>query len=465
MKIFDKFDAFDDDAKEKENSDLQEEQISSKIFKNGSFVEENEENKGDSEANKQEEESKDDGFLSSESYDDEEIKLAKKEPIKNDSLKFESLKTKDDNKMKDSKGKNTNNDDIYSKVSKDLFKIIGLIVSGLLVVLSIWTLAKSFTPAITRENVVLDYTTNDQVDYRIYLSKNDFYETPTLGVGEIVPVTFIDRIEIDFSSFLSATKPIDMNYSYKVTGVIVANAADNGSEAGGRIWSKNYEFVPLKTFTDAAVTGYTVQEKVVIDYKQYNDLVNQYKLRAGIPMDAALTVTLTVDANSVVDGSVMNESNSVSVSIPLSVSTVQMSTSDDGNQPRTLVQTEKIAASNNIVLLIISVIILVGSLATTVMLLKSLRKMTEEHSTQLKFNKIMRDYSQIIIEIEKLPEVKNAAIIEVKAFKDMLDVQKELHLPIMCCNSKDNIVTNNVFYIVNQNQIFKYKMNSDVEKF
>lgn len=372
---------------------------------------------------------------------------------------------KDEPIMKD-KNEKTTEKQIRNNLPKDFLKILGLVVSGVLLVLSLITGAKSFVPAQKSEEQVLSYSVTNSADYKVNLVENNFYETPTLGKGELVPVTFIKDIEIDFSSYLSASKQIDMNYNYRITGTITANASDNGKEdSGGKIWTKNYTFVEPKTMTETASTGYNVQEKVVIDYKIYNDLVNQYKLKAAIPMDAVLTVTLSVDANSDVEGNALTENSSVSVKIPLSVATVMISTSDDGTESKNLVNTQEIAASKNYVLLGISIVIFLGSLAATIYLLKGLRKMTEDHSLVIKFNKIMRDYNQVIIEIEELPEVKNAAVIEVKAFKDMLDVQKELHLPIMCERAKDDVITNNIFYIVNQNQIFKYRMNGDPEKF
>lgn len=385
--------------------------------------------------------------------------------VSNEKSKEEMILAKENPKMKKVKENNNGKSKEY-KFSKDFLKIAGLTVSGLLLVLSLITAAKSFVPAQVTEEQVLSYNVTNSADYRVNLIDNDFYETPTLGKGELVPVTFIKDIEIDFSSFLSASKQLNMNYNYRITGTLTATASDTGSDdKGGRIWTKNYTFVEPKSLAEVASSGYTVQEKVVIDYKIYNDLVNQYKLKAGIPMDTVLTVTLSVDANSDVDGTALNESNSVSVDIPLSVSTVMISTKDDGAKQETLVNTNEIPASNNYVLLGISVVIFLGSLAATIYLLKGLRKMTEDHTLLIKFNKIMRDYNQVIIEIEDLPEVKDAAIIEVKAFKDMLDIEKELHLPIMCVKSKDDDLTNNVFYIVNNNQVFKYRMSAEVEKF
>ena len=376
----------------------------------------------------------------------------------------EQKKAKEESNMKKVKENNKKNN--RYKVSKDFLKIIGLTISGLLLVLSLLTMAKSFVPAQKNETLILSYNVDSSVDYRVNLIENDFYETTALGKGELVPVSFIDDIVIDFSGYLSANKQLNINYNYKITGEITATASDNGKEnSGGKIWTKNYTFVPSKSLSQSAVTGYNINEKVIIDYEVYNDLVNQYKLQASIPMEAELTVTLKVDANSNVEGKALNDSSSVSVKIPLSVSTVMIDTTDADTATKTLVNTEEIPASKNYVLLAISVVILLGSLVATIYLLKSLRRMTEDHSLLLKFNKIMRDYNQVIIEIEELPEVKDAAIIEVKTFKDMLDIQKELHVPIMCSKSKEDILTDNMFYIVNQNQVFKYRLNAEPEKF
>lgn len=350
------------------------------------------------------------------------------------------------------------------KLSKDVLRIIGLTISGILVVLSLLTLAKSFVPAQKIDNLILSYNVSNDVDYRVNLLENNFYETTSLGKGELVPVTFIDDVEIDFSGYLSASKVMDMNYTYEVTGEIIATATDNGKDGGGKIWTKNYVFVP-KTAASTSGTGYNLQEKVIIDYQMYNDLVNQYKLQASVTMDVVMNVTMTVTANSMVEGKELSERNSVTVKIPLSVSTVMINSDAKDPVAKTLIDSQEIPASNNYVLLAISLVILIGSVITSALLLKGLRKMTEDHSLLLKFNRIMRDYNQVIIEIDELPMVKDAAIIEVKSFQDMLDIEKELHLPIMCARSKTDVLTDNIFYIVNQNQVFKYRLNAEPERF
>lgn len=415
-----KFEEFEDFDSEDTNNVFNDNELNEYVFENGEFVNKNSELEKDNHK--------------------EEKGGTKMEPIK------EKKVTKN------------------YKLSKDVLRIIGLTISGILVVLSLLTLAKSFVPAQKIDNLILSYNVSNDVDYRVNLLENNFYETTSLGKGELVPVTFIDDVEIDFSGYLSASKVMDMNYTYEVTGEIIATATDNGKDGGGKIWTKNYVFVPT-TAASTSGTGYNLQEKVIIDYQMYNDLVNQYKLQASVTMDVVMNVTMTVTANSMVEGKELSERNSVTVKIPLSVSTVMINSDAKDPVAKTLIDSQEIPASNNYVLLAISLVILIGSVITSALLLKGLRKMTEDHSLLLKFNRIMRDYNQVIIEIDELPMVKDAAIIEVKSFQDMLDIEKELHLPIMCARTKTDVLTDNIFYIVNQNQVFKYRLNAEPERF
>jgi len=348
--------------------------------------------------------------------------------------------------------------------SKDFVRIISLTVAGIFLALSVFIMFKSFVPAKKQDQLMLSYSIGTDAIWSINLLPNNFYETSSLGVGEIVPVTFIDNIDINFSGFLSANQQLNLNYNYYITAEIITKAADGGNESNGnKLWTKTFRLVDTKSFENVSSTGYSISENVRINYQEYNELINAYKLKASIPMDAFLNVSLKISANS--PESNFNENTVSSVSIPLSVPTVAISSNKLAQESRNIINTLEIAASTNYILLIFSLVVGIISAVVLVKQLKGLRKMTEEHSILLKFNKIMRDYSQIIIEIEELPPVENAAIITVKSFKDILDVQKELHLPILCERAKTEDLSDNKFYVVNQNQIFKYNLNDDADKF
>lgn len=379
-----------------------------------------------------------------------EINMAKEQ--------FNDLDIMEENDMEQ---KNSNKE---YKISKDIIQMILLVISGFALVLSIWIMVKSFTPSQQYSKPILSYNVSNGIKAKIHLNQNNFYETEYLGMNELVPTPFIKYIEIDFSSMLQAQQKLNLNYTYKVTGEINAYYTGGSEEQKGVIWSKKYTFVNPVSKTVDASSNVKMAEKVRINYSTYNNLVNQYKLKASVPMDVYLTVNFTGNVNSDIENSNNNlkQNISTSVKIPLSVATVQLSTEDTTSGSKVLSDTKTIEASKNYVLLGFSIILFIASAATTVKLLINLKKMTENHSVLFKLNKILKDHDQVVVEVESVPKMKNATIIEIKQFKDMIDIQQELHIPILYYKSE--VITENAFYIIHNNQIYKYVINSEMEQ-
>lgn len=351
------------------------------------------------------------------------------------------------------------------KSSKDFMKIIGLTVSGLFLVLSVILIASSFTPAKEMTETLMAYSTSNNANYRINLVENDFYENSFAGTGDLLPSSFVKNIEIDFASVLSPSQTVSMNYSYDIVAEIVARAAeansnDEGQSSSASVWTKQY--VLKENVSGTSPNGYSLLDTVTVDYNFYNDYLNKYKLFAAIPVDATLNVTMRIKSSGVFNGSNLEENNNVTVSIPLSTSTLRVSTAGTGDSPKALTNTSTVEGENNYVLLVIGIVIFAVSGFVTFKLLVGLRKMTEDHSLIIKLNKITRDYDQIVIEVESLPDMTGMSEVRVSGFKDMIDIQKELHVPILY--SKSEILEENTFYIINQNQAYKYVLSGEVEK-
>ena len=350
------------------------------------------------------------------------------------------------------------------KLSKDIINMFMLVLSGVVLVLSVWIMFKSFSPAQEHSKPILSYNVSNGIKYKVHLHKNDFYDTAYLGMNELVPTPFINYIEIDFSSMLQSQKKLNYNYTYKVTGEINAYYTGGEEDKKGTIWSKKYTLVNPVSKTEENASSINLNQKVKINYSAYNNLVNKYKLKASIPMEAYLTVNFNVNVNSNVENSDknLNENIVTSVKIPLSVATVQVTTENNSGGTKVLANTETIEATRNYVLLGFSIILFIGSLALTIKLLINLKKITENHSVLFKLNKILKDHDQVVVEVETIPKVKNATIIEIKQFKDMIDIQQELHIPILYYKSE--ILTENSFYIIHNNQIYRYVINSEMEQ-
>lgn len=357
-----------------------------------------------------------------------------------------------------------NNKDKEYKISKDIMQMIMLVVSGVVLVLSIWIMVKSFSPEQKYSKPILSYSLDNGIKAKIHLNNNNFYENKYLGMNELVPAPFIKEIELDFSSRLQAQQKLDYNYNYNITGEITASYTGGAEDKKGIIWSKKYTFISSVSNSIKSSSNVRINPKVKIDYSKYNNLVNQYKLKASVPMEAYLTVKFEGEINADIKDSnkKLNQEIATSVKIPLSVATVRLSTQDTTSGSKVLSDIQTIEASKNYILLGFSIILFIVSAGVTVKLLINLKKMTENHSVLFKLNKILKDHDQVVVEVESLPKIKNATIIEIKQFKDMIDIQQELHIPILYYKSE--IVTENTFYIIHNNQVYKYVINSEMEQ-
>ena len=64
----------------------------------------------------------------------------------------------------------------------------------------------------------INYNEKSNIDYKVYLKDNDFYDEEFLGKDQAYVASLIDNIEVDFKYKLNMeTEDIEFKYSYYVT--------------------------------------------------------------------------------------------------------------------------------------------------------------------------------------------------------------------------------------------------------
>ena len=71
-------------------------------------------------------------------------------------------------------------------------------------------------------------------------------------------------------------------------------------------------------------------------------------------------------------------------------------------------------------------------------------------------HKILKDYDEIIIEVVTPIEVKDRNVIRVKDFNEMIDLEQELRIPILC--HINEVLGYTAFCILTQDVAYIYKM-------
>ena len=154
-------------------------------------------------------------------------------------------------------------------------KIVYATVALIVLIISLWIIFDCFKKTPDQEKMVVNYTTSSNVDYKVYLKPNKFYDSKYLEKGKKYISNIIDYIDLNLLYNFNATRQANTTYTYNVVAQISSEYELNGATA--ELWSKKYDVVTSKTMSKPSSTGFSINEKLKIDYGKYNNLANNFK--------------------------------------------------------------------------------------------------------------------------------------------------------------------------------------------
>ena len=155
-----------------------------------------------------------------------------------------------------------------------VIRIVVATVSLIVFIISLWILLDCFKKPVERNELVISYNSNTNLDYKVYLKPNKFYEKKFLEKNKKYLSSIVDYVDIDLNYLFNATKKLSTNYYYNVTAKISSDYDSNGVSA--ELWSKHYDLVPSKSSTNTSST-FKITENLKIDYEKYDNLAKSFK--------------------------------------------------------------------------------------------------------------------------------------------------------------------------------------------
>ena len=165
-------------------------------------------------------------------------------------------------------------------------KIIGFLITIVL----LFVFAVVFLALFVKNNKVqyVRYNENSNIDYKVYLKKNDFFDDKYLVSDKQYISSLIDYIAANFKYDLSLDdKDVTYNYSYRV----VANVSVQDKSTKKTIYNYSDTLVYSKSLSSDK-KKLTISEDVDIDYNKYNDLISKF-VKAYDVGDAISTLTVS----------------------------------------------------------------------------------------------------------------------------------------------------------------------------
>ena len=120
---------------------------------------------------------------------------------------------------------------------------------------------------------IVKYNETSNIDYKVYLIKNDFYEKEYLDKDMLYVASLIDKIKLNFKYKFKSEIDKNVVFNYSVYGTLsITNPSNHKS-----YYEKTYTLLEDKTLYMSNSKEKEIDEEVEINYQQYNQIANSFK--------------------------------------------------------------------------------------------------------------------------------------------------------------------------------------------
>lgn len=337
----------------------------------------------------------------------------------------------------------------------DILKRKSIIIRYIFLIVLIFCITIMFLIQINKKDETRNiiYTENSDLDYKVYLKDNDFFEEEYLEKDNQYIANLIDYIEAEFEYELeSSDKNIDYLYTYRVIAEVnVEDKSNNNS-----LYEFSEELVEETQNKANTNSKLVINEQIKIDYNKYNDIINEfintYDLDNSVStLTISMYVNITDDLN---QSNKINQTPVVSLNIPLTRKTIEIDiesnlvNENDINVCKTI-NNEKFLLGG-IVLFFIDICLVVK----LIIFIKDTKNEKAIYNMRLK--KIMSNYGSYVQKVKNELKFDGYQILEIKSFEDLLQVREVINKPIFMVEK--SLAMETYFFISSENYVYIYEL-------
>lgn len=286
---------------------------------------------------------------------------------------------------------------------------------------------------VTKTTYNLSYEEKSNLDYKVYLKENDYFNKDYLDKDLQYIASLINYIKVNFDYTFKSSDNVDYDYSYYITGTVVATKEDDENAI---LYQKEYTLLNEKKLNKDNTDNFNIKENLDINYDEYNSIINSFKSDYALSLNSKLIVQLHIIThgdyknfeNSIVNNSVME------LTIPLSEQTININMDyKEANNTNTIEENSNFELINviyfglGIIFVILDLIVLKKYFVFT----HKLAGKTSNYSKTIK--RILREYDRIITNVKNTPDLTNYSIVNVTTFEELVDTSERIEKPILCC--------------------------------
>lgn len=334
-----------------------------------------------------------------------------------------------------------------------------------IIIVTVLTIALILLYVFNNKKVYVTYKENSNVDYKVYLKENKFFQNNFLDKGNQYIASIIDYINATFNYELKMEEEnVDYRYSYEIKAEV--NVKEKKTE--NSLYKQEETLISEKSFNINSNKNVKIGESLTIDYNRYNELIKQFINMYDLDdIESTLNINMYVNVISSCDEFAEDNSNQsvVTLSIPLTTKTVGIDINSNIIDNTNNILACKDNDGFNVLMIVLILTTTISDLALIICLMRYvIGTRTAESIYDRELKKILNNYRSYIQKINNNFDLSDYQVLNVDTFNDMLEIRDTIQEPILMVENKGK--TGVYFLIPSKTKIlYSYGLKvSDIKK-
>ena len=311
----------------------------------------------------------------------------------------------------------------------------------------------------TTTTYALTYKEKGNIDYKVYLKKNNYFEEKYLEKNRQYVASLIDHIDIDFNYVFKTNKKVNYKYYYYIVANLKATEPDDETAI---LYNKNYMLTEKKELKKSNKNKYSIKKNININYDKYNNIINQFKSDYILSLNSKLNVKLVVETKADYKDfkDSINTISTTELNIPLSEKTINISIQTKETDNKREIQEHSKFELINILYIILGILLILIDIYLLIKYFLNVKKILGKPSKyNKKIKKILNEYDRIITNTTKFPNLKSYEVLNVTKFEELVDASEKVEKPILYCETEKN--KKSEFIVIDKKIAYYYQIDAD----
>ena len=338
----------------------------------------------------------------------------------------------------------------------DMLKRKSIIIRYIFFIALIFIVTTMFIIKSTKESKIqkdIVYIENSNLNYKVYLKENEFFDTRYLEEENQYIASLIDYIEANFRYELQASeKGLDYKYTYKIVAEVNVDDKTNHKS----LYKFKEELIEQKEYEYNTKSKLIINEPIKVDYNRYNDIIKRFVDLYDLDnSNASVTINMYVNLlDDITIDNVKKNTPAISLTIPLTTETMSIDIGSNEIFENAVNVCKNINQGKYIYATIIFSILDVILIIKLIIFINDTKN--EKSVYNMRLRKIMSNYGSYIQKLNNEYDFYGRQILEIKSFEDLLQIKETLNKPILM--TEKTIAMETYFFIPSEDNVYIYEL-------